>query len=426
MSEEVQIAPNVAPPTWLEYAFVTVILLLLTGAFMNLFISPEQQLDPGEGMPGMRYIWAAIYAGVYFLWRRHCRDSFHFLLEQRAILLLTALAIASAAWSDSPATTLRRCIALVGTLLMALYFANRFRLRRQLEILAGMFGACLVLSFVFGALHLGHSVDGLEGVWIGIYAQRNELGTMMVFASLVFLVWGQFREEMRRVSWILVAAAFWLIMLSGSITSILAFGVLLCSIALIPIIRRHERTGKLLIVLLIVSMCAGWWLGTSLETLTATVGRDATLTGRTELWGASLLFGLDRPLLGYGYNAFWLGLEGPSEEIWQIVGWAAPSAHNGLLEIWLDLGLAGVAIAIWSFGSSLRKAYQIGRHSAQWQLAWPLLFLVILFVMNLTESTFFEGNSIYWFLYVVTALNLARIGRSSPRTVNSAPTEAMA
>lgn len=424
MSDENQVASVPEPVHWLELLFVAMFILLLTGAFMNLFMSPEKQLDPAEGLPGMRYVWAVIYAGVLILWRRHCKGSLDRLLRQRAILALTGLAIVSTIWSDSPATTMRRSFALLGTLMMALYFASRFKIREQLRILTYVFGTCAAFSFLFGLLHWGQPVDYLEGAWYGIYTQRNALGTMMVFGALIFLIWGQIRPSSRWAAWLMAAAAFGLIFLSGSITSLLAFGVVMCAFPMVQLIRRFERTGSFLIVLAVLLISLGWWVGTSFDTVTAAMGRDSTLTGRTELWGASLLFGLDRPLLGYGYNAFWRGIEGQSEEVWRLVGWAAPNSHNGLLEIWLDLGLTGVAIAVFSFGSCLRRAFFIVRDTTQWQSAWPLLFLVILFAMNLTETAFFEGNSIYWFLYIVTALNLATLEKMRPKGLGNRRSEA--
>lgn len=406
MTAESQLVEEEERPTGWERAFAAVIIVLLTGAFMNLFLTPEQQLDPSEGLPVMRYLWAAIYVVVLIMLRRYCKGSLGLLLQERAILLLTALAVVSAIWSDAPGTTLRRSVALAGTLVMALYFAWRFKFREQLQILVWGFAACAAFSFLFGVFHLGHSVDDLQGAWYGAYTQRNELGTVMVFGALTFLVWSRMPGKPERIGWSLAAGAFGLIVLSGSITSMLAFGALVCTIPMIWLIRRFERTGRFLLLLGVVLIGVGWWVGTSFDAVTEAMGRDSSLTGRTELWGASILFGLNHPVLGYGYNAFWMGLEGQSADVWQIVGWAAPSAHNGLLEIWLDLGLAGVAIVIYSFGSSLRRAFEMVRDTANWQYAWPLLFLVILFVMNLTESAFFEGNSIYWFLYMVTAMDL--------------------
>src|SRR5579863_8491377 len=108
MAVESQFANEAQRATGWERAFAVIFIVLLTGAFLNLFLTPEQQLDPSEGLAAMRYLWAAIYLGVLILMRRRCRGSLALLLQERALLLLTALAIVSAIWSDAPGTTLRR------------------------------------------------------------------------------------------------------------------------------------------------------------------------------------------------------------------------------------------------------------------------------------------------------------------------------
>ena len=62
-----------------------------------------------------------------------------------------------------------------------------------------------------------------------------------------------------------------------------------------------------------------------------------------DIWSLVLGSIAKRPLLGYGYYAFWQGLKGESANV--IVGahWVFGYAHNGILEIWLQLGLVGTA-----------------------------------------------------------------------------------
>ena len=76
----------------------------------------------------------------------------------------------------------------------------------------------------------------------------------------------------------------------------------------------------------------------------ALLGRDATLSGRTGLWDAVLAAISMKPLLGYGYESFWNGLAGPSASVVAAVHWIPPHAHNGFLDLWLDLGALGLLI----------------------------------------------------------------------------------
>ena len=73
------------------------------------------------------------------------------------------------------------------------------------------------------------------------------------------------------------------------------------------------------------------------------LGKDPTLTGRTQIWksvGAEIM---KHPILGYGYCAFWRGYQGESANSALTNGWAVTSAHNGFLQTWLTLGAVGLA-----------------------------------------------------------------------------------
>ena len=86
------------------------------------------------------------------------------------------------------------------------------------------------------------------------------------------------------------------------------------------------------------------------------LGKDLTLTGRTGIWSAVLDSIAKRPLLGYGYQAFWLGLEGESYRIILAVSWVLAQAQNGFLDVMLEMGTVGLAIVLLVFGFAFRDA----------------------------------------------------------------------
>ena len=73
------------------------------------------------------------------------------------------------------------------------------------------------------------------------------------------------------------------------------------------------------------------------------LGKDATLTGRTELWYFVNIFISQRPLLGWGFGAFWCQEIRRLNEISRNLGWSIPQAHNGLLELLLEVGAIGTS-----------------------------------------------------------------------------------
>lgn len=123
------------------------------------------------------------------------------------------------------------------------------------------------------------------------------------------------------------------------------------------------------------------------------------------MWILCFAMALRRPWLGYGFNAFWQGREGPSARIARALDFTALHAHNGFLEILLDLGLVGLlvfgigfVIYVWRACSLLRKP--------RLEFAWPLMCLTFVFLANLTEGPLVSRNDFFWVLYTATAFNL--------------------
>jgi len=147
------------------------------------------------------------------------------------------------------------------------------------------------------------------------------------------------------------------------------------------------------------------------------VNRDSTLTGRTDIWSAVLLSISKRPLLGYGFDAFWLGMKGESANVLLSVRWPALHGHNGFLDLWLDLGAAGVVTFMGGYVLLCRRALRVLRSSTDWAPVWLCIYLAFTLLYNLTESALVRENTIFWVLFTSTAVNLSLL--TSPLEVQS-------
>ena len=87
--------------------------------------------------------------------------------------------------------------------------------------------------------------------------------------------------------------------------------------------------------------------------------------GRTDIWVLVMRSIAKRPLLGYGYYAFWQGLKGESGNIIVAAHWVFGYAHNGVLEIWLQLGLVGTALSFVTLFQAIEKCLVL---PSQWLL----------------------------------------------------------
>ena len=90
-----------------------------------------------------------------------------------------------------------------------------------------------------------------------------------------------------------------------------------------------------------------------------------------------------------------------------------PHAHNGILELWLELGIVGTGLYLAVFVYYVAKAVNFLRQSSNPAAAWPLIFLVFLFLASLTESEFLGGSSVTFILYVAVAATVCTKARNA-------------
>jgi exopolysaccharide production protein ExoQ len=322
-----------------------------------------------------------------------------------------AIAVLSFFWSDAPELTLRRSIALVGTSLFGVYFASRYSIKQQLQLLGWTFGIAIVLSLIFvvAVPHYGIAGGIHAGAWRGIYSHKNGLAKKMVMSTIVFLL---LTMNTTRHRWLMlggVSLSIVLLILARSTTALATMLLVLSALPLYRALRwRYSVMLPGILAFLTVAAIGGLWVMNNLETVLTAVGEDMTLTGRIGIWPAVLVKIQERPWLGYGYEAFWRGLNGESAYIY-LAGLTPSHAHNGLLQLWLHVGLLGVFVFLIGFWATLLKAAAWARLSTTATGFWPLLYLTFMVPLNFAESSIMKYNEIDWVLYVAIALSLLKL-----------------
>jgi O-antigen ligase len=138
------------------------------------------------------------------------------------------------------------------------------------------------------------------------------------------------------------------------------------------------------------------------------MGRDTTLTGRTTLWDEVLRLTVD-PLFGTGFESFWLGTR--LETLWRLYWWHPNQAHNGYLEVFLNLGAAGLvllaAVMVWGYRNVVES---FRRDPATCGLR--LAYFLVAALYNLTEAAF-KGLHLVWIALLLAIMTVP--DPSSPR-----------
>jgi O-antigen ligase len=261
-------------------------------------------------------------------------------------------------------------------------------------------------------------------MFVGAATSKNMLGVACLISGIYFFWdtlsrWPNRRERRMKpailVNLVLFAMTLYLLNLSNSATSkvCLALGCLVVAAANLRLMKRHPGILKVSIpVVLCVYMILQFGFGINDE-VAGLVGRNANLTGRTDLW--KFLLGMHtNAVLGTGYESFWLGPR--LAAVWaRFVGSGINEAHNGYLETYINLGLIGLSLLIVFLIASYRsigKALSSGFGLASLSLA---LWTVLLFY-NVTESAF-RCSQLMWIVFLLGAIAISQLAQKRASTV---------
>lgn len=399
-------ADFIHPPGLLEKGFAVISLLFFANAFISLIEQKSgMKIVLGGSDPVVLVISFGIYILTAFLIKSRVKEICVFLVKEKFLLCLVGVAVLSALWSDVPDITLRRCMSLVGTILFGLYLTVRYPLPEQLRLLATTLGIAVISSLLFAIFlpDYGISTESHEGTWRGIFDNKNALGRQMVLSVIVFTLMSTEKAKYRRIQCVLLIASLGLAILSESTTSLILLAVFFIVLFFYQSLKWPFYLRLFLYFMLIATaILALLCVLNATHFVPHAMEGDLTLTGRTELWGAALAMIRKRPVLGYGYAAFWREIEGHSKYIWQMIGWQPPHAHNGLLDLWLDLGLVGVLMFLSGYFQAMGNA--IGRIGSikRVESLWPFVYLAFIMAFNFLESALVKNNSIFFVLYIST------------------------
>ena len=338
------------------------------------------------------------------------------------LALVALLAVASSLWSLDPSVTLRRSIPFALAGLLGVYFAARFPPARQMAILRLTLVALAVATVVFAVFLPGIGLDHTPGHtadWQGVFTQKNACGRMMVLASAVVLF--DERLSLRRLGEL---GLFGLVLImSGSRGAWIIEGAVVLLWILVRFARRWGPRWRLAVAVAwpAKALVGAVLIFVSYPRLAPLVGRDLTLSGRTAIWAEVARSIAEHPWLGYGYDAFWRGMQGPSLQISSSVHFVVVHAHNGFLEIALELGAAGLLLFLLTGVRALRQLWVLWIGGAVERIAFPLALLFLVVLYDLDENTLLLYNGLFWVLTVSALVTIDSVVRDRHHTEASAP-----
>jgi exopolysaccharide production protein ExoQ len=326
------------------------------------------------------------------------------------VLLVMAWATATAYWSPLPDLTLRRVIVLWLMYGAALGVAVSEILLWEFHRLAMLVTGVVMAVDVLGAIGMPSHAINSDGQLVGMHGHKNSAGQAAVLAAICWYFFAaRYRWNLNRLC-ILAASAFFylLILATGSKTgSALAFLVMAWCTLWAVLLRKGASvsaicwTGLGFIVLMaIVTLIVS---GATAADVGMALFGDLTFTGRWQLWEVIWDQIAQHFWLGYGFGAFW-DVDGADNSfgLARSVGWlgVVGQAHNGYLDLFLQIGLVGLGLALLSLGWSIRLAHRLLRLTPRHPFDTParaFAYAMILSVAlyNLLESSYFRPHHLH-------------------------------
>jgi len=397
----VQIDDSDQPPVWEQIAAGFVV-FMLTGALIAPIIAPDQ----GE-TPILRLIWLPVYAVtaglLVFRFDKVIRAWPAWLM----VGALVILAYVSQYWSIDPGVTDRRVIAMAINSAFALYLGAVFRGAALPRVLMH---TCLVMAvgsliMVFAYPKVGvHQYDN-AGLWRGLWYEKNQMGLVMVVgavAAAASLASDHLARNGRK-PWVGLAAlglTTLLVVATQSKTSLLCWMLGVGMVGGWWTLRQGGAAITVAAVWLGVVGSAGaaWLWNTDSAAILEALGKDPSLTGRTLIWEALMRKVAERPWTGYGFSAFW-GVDSiPAREIRLETQWPVPSAHNGWIDLLVQLGWPGaVAVGLIMAVSAVMIVGRINGLGVR-EGFFSLGYMAVFTALSLSESVLLTHANLPWVL----------------------------
>jgi exopolysaccharide production protein ExoQ len=401
------------------------VLMLAMGVFTNLFMGSQLGRDDlsasfHQTPIGLYVVEILVYLGCAVLAVMHYRRTLAALQAAWPVLLIAAMALLSTAWSVDPGTTLRRSIVLLWTTIFGVYLASRYSPEDFQRVLMRSLLVLLGISTLFLILKPDTVLDPSHtGAFRGLTEHKNSFGEFMAILLLLSLTYS-FGRRAAAKSGVMIVLSMGFLAWAHSGSAILSVGITLVALPL-PFLLRFRQSQMPALLLSGAATLGGVLLGVShyTDAVLDLLGKDRSLTGRTQIWEAVRAAILRRPLLGYGFDAFWQGLQGESMRILVAVGWDVPHSHNGYLEALLGFGMVGGALVLLFIIRLGRDALLYVRANRTMAGLWPSAFLIFYLVHSFAEAGLIKRDGLTYLVVVVLSTSLSMERRRGALKVRS-------
>jgi len=405
-------------------------------AVCYVFVSPHVNLPPfnylhfinlaeaGDSnvakLPWVFYPWVIFVLSGRFIsfFKNQFVEALSFLVSRNpGFSLYCLLPITSTLWSLVPEITLKTGIAFTGFTIFSFYVGARYEWRELSGLLRWGYTSLAIVSVL--------RKPSIGAEFAGITSHKNAFGSLMVMSTALWYLHYSQGAKTQKERWIALGFmlfSFYLVRATssgGSLVNSLMLIVVVSSLSFLSRLK-FQWAFTSLVGFTVLGIITSVYIIDNLEAIVVGgLGKDLTLTGRTEFWPQLIAAANQRPWFGYGFDGFFqqdeIGEQTPAYFIYTANGFQPRTAHNGAIAVLLSFGYPGLLLILSSLATNLILAVRQLSRSPLSESGIPIVYLVFIMLNNITEGSIGDLGDV-WLAYVLLTVRLSIDSSKSPST----------
>lgn len=367
----------------------------------------------GGGSPFRMLFWLALYAGsILLLLFRFPQSAMTVLRRNLFLVFLVALIPLSVLWSANPRIVATNSAHSIGVLAIAVAAAISYRDRpvALARDLSYVLGANVLLHLVTVVLIPEYTINW-AGRWRGLWNHPNNLGRIAFCALAMNASYLAVTKD--RKTWVhvglIAGSVLALIGTQSKTSSISAVIAGIGPVFLVWVYKNYGRRGAWQVVLwssllaTIVALPIIFYAQELLEAFTSAIGRDASFTGRTDIWAAAIAAIGEKPFTGWSFDSHL--------EIITNTALRFDTYHNGYLDIMVSGGVGALVLFVFFIAQYFTRM----KNS---EPSFIILFLPIsiaILIHNVFEAGILTGRGTIWIILIVIVLMQSTVAAETSR-----------
>lgn len=388
-----------------KIALLNFIILVFVSFFGTSLPFSERTIDPYEAEssnPVNQIVFIFLFISNFYLVLENYKSIMNLLFNEKFLSLFIFFCVLSFLWSNYPLISFKRSFQLFVTYITIINSVIIIPYKKILSSLLFISLLYTILTYLSCFL-IPDAIDPTFGTWRGLELSKNGLGYLSLMLTIIgfTILINHFDPKLILKSKILIFSGIGLIIMAFSTTNIIAILILVFIVLLKKFSKLFASIGikkfafySLVIFVVLIGFIVSIYSKEILAQIPGLFGKDTSLTGRDLIWLYIWSEIKKQFLLGYGYGTYWIMGTHIIDLFTSFVGWQVNEAHNGFLEIMLQLGITGFAIFLLIITKFTIKIIKYDDLPS-------LLLLIGIFIVNFSESFLFNPRDVATFLFML-------------------------